>query len=208
MHLGRTPPMPTQPQRIPLTPPRPALLVLTRRPQTSNPNFAIWSPPPLTCAATSQLQAYTKVQTRTPTTSVCWAPPPIPTPPTPTVSAASVKRPTPQETLRTCTQGDAAASSEHEAAEEEIRYGDTANVGTLDSDSHFAPDAAHVGTDLPSDAETQLNRALPPHASLPDTMVAPMPEFGPASEFEPRTGSNSRIRHRRNLRAHQRRSGC
>jgi chemosensory pili system protein ChpA (sensor histidine kinase/response regulator) len=94
--------------------------------------------------------------------------------------------------LAEASDSDAAAHPDLGAAassEEEIRYGDTANVGALDSDSHFAPDASHAGTDLPSDAETQLNRALPPHASLPDTLVAPVLEFGPASELEAASAS-------------------
>jgi chemosensory pili system protein ChpA (sensor histidine kinase/response regulator) len=78
-----------------------------------------------------------------------------------------------------------AADAGSEPVEEEIRYGDTATVGTLDSDSAFDP-SAH-GADLPSDAETQLNRALPPHASLPETIEAPIPEFGPSSDFDPQT---------------------
>jgi len=81
-------------------------------------------------------------------------------------------------------RGESAEVSSSESSEEEIRYGDTATHGALsaESDSAFDPDAAHAGADLSSDAETQLNRALPPHASLPDTIEAPIPEFGPDSE--------------------------
>jgi len=85
-------------------------------------------------------------------------------------------------------EGEAAAASAavnaSESAEEEIRYGDTATHGALsaDSDTAFDPDAGHAGADLSPDAETQLNRALPPHASLPDTIEAPIPEFGPAGD--------------------------
>jgi chemotaxis protein histidine kinase CheA/CheY-like chemotaxis protein len=79
-------------------------------------------------------------------------------------------------------QDSAATVDASESSEEEIRYGDTATHGALsaDSDSAFDPNAAHA--DLPSDAETQLNRALPPHASLLDTIEAPIPEFGPAND--------------------------
>ncbi|HEY8943551.1 MAG TPA: Hpt domain-containing protein, partial [Polyangiaceae bacterium] len=77
-----------------------------------------------------------------------------------------------------------------EPAEEEIRYGDTGTVSALDSDAAFDPAATHAGTDLPSDAETQLNRALP-HASLHETVEAPMPEFGPSSDFEPKSDAES-----------------
>ncbi len=77
-------------------------------------------------------------------------------------------------------RGDFGSLDKASDAEEEVRYGDTANVGPIDSDAHFGPNAS---AELPSDAETQLNRALPPHASLPDTLINPVPEFGPASEL-------------------------
>jgi len=80
---------------------------------------------------------------------------------------------------------DPEAAADFEAARAEIAAADTE---ASDVESSGAK-AGLSGTDLPSDAETQLNRALPPSlASLPDTLVAPMPDFEPAPNVEPVAG--------------------
>jgi chemosensory pili system protein ChpA (sensor histidine kinase/response regulator) len=57
---------------------------------------------------------------------------------------------------------------------------------SIDTQSADA-EPAQAESDVPSDAETQLNRALtPPHPTLPDTLIAPLPPF----DFEEVGGSN------------------
>jgi chemosensory pili system protein ChpA (sensor histidine kinase/response regulator) len=69
-----------------------------------------------------------------------------------------------------------------------------ANESPADASADFEAESAaeaHSGPEIHSEAETQLNRALtPPHASLPDTLIAPLPpfDFEAVGSSDPATG--------------------
>ncbi|MBS0422370.1 MAG: Hpt domain-containing protein [Proteobacteria bacterium] len=105
----------------------------------------------------------------------------------------------PPPALTPAEQETAAADDESEVADDgpagvELRFDDPeaaadfeaarAEIAAADSEAAAAEADLH-GTDLPPDAETQLNRALPPQPSLPDTLVAQMPDFEPVQTAEP-----------------------